>query len=181
VDLSAFVALAEDCAPPVDIPPLIEIVRAASGFEPLSLTIDGHSPIKILATSKDEAIALAMQTKVGKQHVRLGLVGLTFADLDKTGVGVADAFEACPSLRAATQILNDDPRHFSKQQASAVLSAAGAKLPLDHTSYHREERPTPRGGPALTESHETPKKRWDVFGDDFGKSLLVYQAFRSPR
>lgn len=181
MDFSAFMALAEGCAPRVDKRPLIEIVQAASGFEPLSLTIDERKLIKILATSKDEAIALAMQAKVGKQNVRLGLVGLTFGDLDKTGISVADAFESCPSLRAAAQILNDDPKHFSRGKAAAALSAAGAKLPVDGEFDHGEERPTPQERSTPTESRETPKKQWDVFGGSSGKSLLVYGTSPSPR
>jgi type IV secretion system protein VirB1 len=93
MDPSAFMALAERCAPGVNARPLIEIVRTASGFEPLSLTIDGRKPIKILATSKPEAIELAMQAKIAKQDARLGLAGLTFKDIDDAGIGVADAFE----------------------------------------------------------------------------------------
>jgi type IV secretion system protein VirB1 len=182
VDFSAFMALAENCAPGVDKKPLIEIVRAASGFEPLSLTIDGRKPIKILETSKDEAIALAMQAKVGAQDVRLGLAGLTFGDLDMAGIGVADAFEACPSLRAAAQILNDDPRHFSRGKAAAVPSVAGAKLSVDDESYHREERPPPpKESAALAESQMPPKRHWDVFGAGSRNSLLVYGASPSPR
>ncbi|MGJ0427300.1 hypothetical protein [Methylocystis sp.] len=182
MDFSAFMALAESCVPGVDIKPLIEIVRAASGFEPLSLTIYGRKPIKILATSKDEAIALAMQAKVGKQELRLGLAGLTFGDLDKAGIGVADAFESCPSLRAAAQILDGDPKHFSRRKTAAVPSAAGAKLSVEVEFYHPEERPPPpEESAALAESHETPKKQWDVFGGTSRNSLLVYEASPSPR
>ncbi|TLG72596.1 lytic transglycosylase domain-containing protein [Methylocystis sp. B8] len=181
MDFSAFMALAEGCAPGVDIRPLIGIVRAASGFEPLSLTIDGRRPIKILATSKDEAIALAMQAKVGNQDVRLGLAGLTFGDLNKAGIGVADAFESCPSLRGAAQILHEDPKHFARSKAAIDLNA-GVSLSADGESGHREELPIPREEfAAPTESHETPKKKWDVFGGDSGKSLLVYESSPSPR
>jgi len=175
MDISAFMALAENCAPGADKKPLIEIVRAASGFEPLSLTIIGRKPIKILATSKDEAIALAMQAKVGAQNVRLGLVGLTFGDLDKAGIGIADAFESCPSLRVAAQILNDDARYISTGKAATVLSAQRAKYPLDGEFAHLEERPTAQERSAPSDSRETPKKQWDVFGGGAGKSLLVYE------
>lgn len=182
MDFSAFMALAESCAPGVDIKPLIEIVRAASGFEPLSLTIYGRKPIQILATSKDEAIALAMQAKVGKQGVRLGLVGLSFGDLNKVGIGVADAFESCPSLRAATQILDEDPKHFARTKAAADFGAAGALLSIDGEFDHREERPPPpEESAALAESQMPPKKQWDVFEGSSGKSLLVYRASSSPR
>ncbi|MBG0792154.1 hypothetical protein IYY11_01490 [Methylocystis sp. H62] len=185
MDFSAFMALAEDCAPRVEIRPLIEIVRAASRFEPLSLTINGRKPIKILATSKDEAIALAMQTKVGEQDVRLGLVGLTFVDLDKAGIGVADAFESCPSLHAAAQILKDDPKHFSSGKTAVVPNAAGAKVSpsgeFDREADLREEQPTPRETATLTVLQAPPKKHWDVFGSGSRKSLLVYESSPSPR
>jgi type IV secretion system protein VirB1 len=173
VDFSAFSALAESCAPHVDIRPLIEIVRVASGFEPLSLTISGRKPIKILATSKDEAIALAMQAKVGKQDVRLGLVGLTFADLDKAGISIADAFESCPSLGAAAQILYEDPAHLAKSKAGANSKTVGASLLREFG--HQEEQPTPQDRSTPAE-RDTSKKRWDVFGGGSGKSLLVYDA-----
>lgn len=185
MDFSAFIGLAESCAPGIDLKPLIEIVRTASAFEPLSLTIDGRKPIKILATSKDEAIALAMQAKVGKQDVRLGLAGLTFGDLDKAGIGVADVFEICPSLRAAGQILDKDPKHFSRREPAAVPNAAGAKLSLrdevDNESDLREEQPTPRQAARLTDSQAPSKKQWDVFGASSGKSLLVYGVTPFPR
>ncbi len=178
MDLSAILALAERCAPGVEAP-LIEIVRTASGFEPLSLTIDGRKPIKILATSKDEAIALAMQAKVGKQDVRLGLAGLTFGDLDEAGIGVADAFELCPALRAAAQILEHDPSHFARSQIARVQSATRTKP--DDVPDRREERPTHREERAAAEPEPPPKKPWDVFGNASGKSLLVYEASPSPR
>lgn len=181
MDLSAFMALAEGCLPGVDIRPLVEIVRAASSFEPLALTINGRKPIKILATSKDEAIALAMQVKVGGQEVRLGLAGLTFGELDSTGTGVVDAFEPCPSLRAAAQILSDDPKHFSGGRAAAALGSAATKHPVDSEFTRREERPTPQESSTPTESRETPKKQWDVFAGGSGKSLLVYGTPPSPR
>jgi len=181
MDLSAFMALAERCTPSVDARPLIEIVRAASGFELLSLTIDGRKPIKILATSKDEAIALAMQAKIAKQGVRLGLTGLSFGDLDKTGISVAEAFEACPALRAAAQILDEQPKHFARPRIADVQRAERAKFSADEAPDGRDERPLHREERALAEPEPPPKKPWDVFGSGSGKSLLVYEAAPTPR
>ncbi len=169
MDPSAFMALAERCTPPVDARPLIEIVRAASGIEPLSLTIDGRKPIKILATSKPEAIELAIQAKIARQDAQLGLAGLTFGDLDKAGIGVAEAFEPCAALRATAQILSDDPKHFAGPKTARVLGVARARLPTDDEVEHREER-------IVAEPEPPPKKPWDVFGSASGRSLLVYEA-----
>lgn len=176
MDLSAFLTLAERCAPSVDARSLIEIVRTASDFEPLSLTIDGRKRIKILAASKDEAIALAMQTKVGKEEARLGLAGLTFSDLDKAGIDVAEAFEACSALRAAAQILNEDPKHFTRARIAGVQSAARAKPPTNNPLDGREEHTIHQEERALADPEPPPKKPWDVFGSASGKSLLVYEA-----
>lgn len=174
MDPSAVMALAERCTPPVDARSLIEVVRVASGFEPLSLTIDGRKPIKILATSKPEAIELAIQARIAKQDVRLGLAGLTFADLDKTGLGVTEAFEACPALRAAAQIHGSDPKHFATSNIARVQYVARPRLPVDDNSGHRETG-------AVAEAEPSPRKPWDVFGAASGKSLLVYEAVPSPR
>ncbi len=175
MDPSALMALAERCAPGVNARPLIEIVRTASGFEPLSLTIDDRRPIKMLATSKSEAITLATQAKIAKQDARLGLAGLSFNDLGEAGIGMADAFEPCPALRAAAQIFGDDPKPFATSKIARVQSAARAKLSADDESDRHEER-------AVAESEPPPKKPWDVFGNTSGRSLLVYEApASSPR
>ncbi|MBM3578140.1 MAG: lytic transglycosylase domain-containing protein [Alphaproteobacteria bacterium] len=179
MDLSAFMALAERCAPGADARPLIEIVRMASGFEALSLTIDGRRPIKILATSKPEAIELAMQAKIAKQDARLGLAGLTFKDLDEAGIGVADAFEPCPALRAAARILKEDPRRFAISRIARVQNEALAKRPADGPDQ-RDERSHREEG-AVAEPETASQKPWDVFGNASGKSLLVYEASTSRR
>ena len=182
MDPSAFMALAERCAPGSDARPLIEIVRIASRFEPLSLTIDGRKPIKILATSKQEAIEMAMQAKIAKQEARLGLAGLTFGDLDKAGIGVAEAFEPCPALRAAAQILSDDPKHFVTSKIARVQSVGRARFSADDGLDRRDERPMHRDESTAEQSDPPPKKPWDVFGNPSGRSLLVYEApASSPR
>lgn len=176
MDPSAFMALAERCAPAIDARPLIEIVRAASGFAPLSLTIDGRKPIKILATSKPEAIELAMQARIARQDARLGLAGLTFKDLDQAGLSVADAFEPCPALRAAAQILSDGSKRFATSKIARVQSAARMKLPADDQAAPREAGAIHGGEGVVAESEPPPKKPWDVFGNASGRSLLVYEA-----
>ncbi|MGJ0507643.1 MAG: hypothetical protein ACR652_11020 [Methylocystis sp.] len=179
MDLSALMALVERCAPGVDARELIPIVRAASGFENLALTIDGRKPIKILATSKDEAIALAMQAKVAHKDARLGIAGLTFDDLDKTGVSVSEAFDACPSLRVAARVHGEQGRGVEKLGVSnATLPAKrSADGDIDPLGDHALDQ-TPR-----TVEQEPPSNEpWDVFGRPSASSLLVYrQTLRARR
>lgn len=179
MDLSAFMALAERCAPGVDARALIPIVRAASGFESLALTIDGRKPIKILATSKDEAIALAMQAKVAGSNARLGIAGLTFDDLQKTEISVSDAFDACPSLRVAARIHGEAGRGDAGQVAipkEALRTKRSVKGDSDpDVDRSVEQTPMP------VEQERPAKQSWDVFGNASASSLLVYRASASLR
>ena len=53
MDPAAFAALVEQCAPTPDlVRPLTAIVRQASSFEPLLITIEGRKPIPIQATDR---------------------------------------------------------------------------------------------------------------------------------
>jgi type IV secretion system protein VirB1 len=62
MDPAAFAALVEQCAPTPDlVRPLTAIVRQASSFEPLLITIQGRKPIPIQASDRDEAIQLATE------------------------------------------------------------------------------------------------------------------------
>jgi type IV secretion system protein VirB1 len=178
MDLSAFMALAERCEPGIDARALIPIVRAASGFESLSLTIDGRKPIKILATSKDEAIALAMQAKVAGNNARLGIAGLTFDDLQKAEISVSDAFDACPSLRVAARIQGEAGR--GAEQGGVSKGALRVKRSVDGDTNPQVDRSVEQT-PMPVEQEQPAKQSWDVFGNASASSLLVYRASASLR
>ena len=74
MDPAAIAALVEQCAPTPDlVRPLTAIVRQASSFEPLLITVQGRKPIPIQASDRDEAIQLATEAIATGQHVRSGL------------------------------------------------------------------------------------------------------------
>ena len=178
MDLSAFMALAERCAPGVDTQALIPIVRAASGFESLALTIEGRKPIKILATSKDEAIALAMQAKVAGNNAQLGIAGLTFEDLDKADISVSEAFDACPSLRVAARMHGEAGR--GAEDGGVSHGTGRAKRSVDGGFNPHVDRSAPQT-PRPVEQEQPLQESWDVFGNASARSLLVYRASASPR
>ena len=67
-DITALIAR---CAPAALTRPVAAIMREASAFEPLLVTIAGKRPIRVLADSKPEAIALASEAVVAGQTVRI--------------------------------------------------------------------------------------------------------------
>lgn len=56
MDPAAFAALVERCAPTAMLEPLAAIVRQASSFEPLLVTLQARKPVPIQATDRNEAI-----------------------------------------------------------------------------------------------------------------------------
>ena len=76
MDPAAFAALVERCSPTTMVRPLMAIVRQASSFEPLLITIEGRKPIPIQATDREEAIQLATEAIAARQQVRAGLAQL---------------------------------------------------------------------------------------------------------
>ena len=99
MDPAAFAALVEQCAPTPDlVRPLTAIVRQASSFEPLLITIEGRKPIPIQATNRDEAIQLATEAIATGQQVRTGLAQLDAKETKQAGLTAATTFDACKHI-----------------------------------------------------------------------------------
>src|SRR3954468_18947460 len=107
MDPTAFLALAGRCAPVTEPRQLAALVQRASGHEPSAIQFDNGpgGPIKLLGSSKSEAIQLASELVIAGHRVRVGLAGLDTRDLDKLGVSLADAFEPCSHLKAAVRLM----------------------------------------------------------------------------
>ncbi len=104
-----------------------------------------------------------------------------FVALAEAGIGVAEAFEACPALRAVALILKVDPKHFASKKPGSVQYAARVKPSTDDESHRYEEHSIPHEDRAAAQPESLPEKPWDVFGNTSGKSLLVYEvAGRKP-
>jgi hypothetical protein len=113
MDPAAFSALVEQCAPTPDfVRPLTAIVRQASSFEPLLLTIQGRKPIPIQANDRDEAIQLATEAITAGQSVRTGLAQLDAEETKQAGLTATR-----PSTPAnISRVLADCSRPACKQQ-----------------------------------------------------------------
>ena len=166
MDPTAFLALAERCAPGADLKPLAAIVRQASAYEPLAIRFDDGpgGSMKLLGSSKPEAIQLASELVLAGHRVRVGFAGLDTRDLDRLGVSLADAFEPCRHVAAAARLMAEDPGRL-KPARSAIRAEArpGVRAPA---------RPEPVQGP--TEARSPPARAWDVYGQARSSSTLVY-------
>src|SRR5260370_23936447 len=131
MDPAAFAALVERCAPTAMLEPLAAIVRQASSFDPLLITVQARKPVPIQATDRNEAIQLATEAIAGGQPVRSGLGQLDGAELKQAGLTIATAFDACKHVAGLSRLFNArsqaaDARGPGRGRATAIVIASFA-------------------------------------------------------
>jgi type IV secretion system protein VirB1 len=130
---STALALALACAPQVAPDVLLSVAYAESHWRVLEIhdnvTGDGFEP-----RSTQDAEQIASRLVSEGHNPDLGLLQINAANLSRTGLTVATAFEPCASMRAGTQILLEDysgGSTFVEQQAAIrrALSAYNTGSP----------------------------------------------------
>ncbi|WP_407123483.1 type IV secretion protein [Bradyrhizobium sp. STM 3561] len=188
MDPAAFAALVERCAPTAMARHLTAIVRQASSFEPLLITIEGRKPIPIQATDRDEAIQLATEAVTNGQQVRTGLAQLNAAETKMAGLTATTTFDACQHIAGLGRLFD------ARLQAASVKNAdhdqAIAKVVASFASTASSQAAEPRAQPMATTGHDRPtsdttinppaasageRPRWDVYRSGLGTSAFVYE------
>jgi type IV secretion system protein VirB1 len=187
MDPAAFPALLERCAPGAAAKPLMEIVRQASAFEPLLITIDARKPITIQATSLEEGVQLATEASVIGQTVRIGLAQLDSEERKEAGLTISASLDACKHiagihalyqarLDAARARIRDPEKatasvvaSFIKNAPHATFDATPRTQAAQSVSESEVERPSANA--PLAEPHST----LDVYRSGRGASLFVYE------
>jgi len=182
VDITVMI---ERCTPPVLARPVAAILRRANAFEPLLVTIAGKRPIRILAESKQEAIALASEAVVAGQAVRVGLAQLDSRDLKEAGLTIAAAFDPCTHIGAVG-------RAFETRKAKLIGRGVGAAPAAEQAiaSFNVAQTDRPSQSPTAKLGTETglsePDSRqegiastkdppsWNVYGARRDASRLIY-------
>lgn len=188
MDPAAFAALVERCAPTPMVRPLTAIVRQASSFEPLLITIEGRKPIPIQATDRDEAIQLATEAVASGQKVRTGLAQLDAEEARKAGLTASTTFDPCQHiaglgrlfdarLQAASLQRADRDQAIAEVVASFAPKASGQVSepriePMASTGRDRLTGDTIVNPPAGSSSERRP---WDVYRSGIGTSAFVYE------
>jgi type IV secretion system protein VirB1 len=188
MDPAAFAALVERCAPTAMARPLTAIVRQASSFEPLLITIQGRKPIPIQATDREEAIQLATEAIASGQQVRTGLAQLDTEETKKAGLTASTTFDACQHIAGLGRLFDErlqaaSMKSAERDQAIAEVVASFAPKASGQVSEPRAQlrattgRDRPTGDttinpPAASASERRP---WDVYRSGLGTSAFVYE------
>lgn len=187
MDPAAFVALVEQCAPAPDlVPPLTTIVRQASSFEPLLITIQARKPVPIQASDRKEAIQLATEAIATGQPVRTGLAQLDAADMKEAGLTATTTFDSCKHIAGLGRL-------FEARLQAANVNTSGrdqavARVVANFAAKAARTTPEPRTlpGDADISTGEIPKlntpassirerPNWDVYRSGLGTSAFVYE------
>lgn len=191
MDPAAFVALVERCAPATAmVRPLAAIVRQASSFEPLLITIEGRKPIPIQATDRDEAIQLVTEATATGQPVRSGLAQLDAEDMKLAGLTIATTFDACKHIAGLSGLFEarlqaTNVKRLSRDQVIASVVASFAAKTPGPTSEPGARKPMASAGTDIsigdvpTINPQAPSVRehsnWDVYRSGLGNSAFVYE------
>ncbi|MGL9623042.1 type IV secretion protein [Bradyrhizobium sp. U531] len=188
MDPTAFAAMIERCTPTAGyIQPLTAIVKKASAFEPLLITIAQPKPLPIQASDRGEAIELATEAMSSGRATRTGLAQLDVKDMREAGLTVTTTFDACKHiaglsrlfearLRAAEATNSNHDQAVASVIASFSAEATTTKLP---TKPAASATITPLPGADIgtmgTSAEPSAAPRWDVYRAGIGESALVYK------
>jgi type IV secretion system protein VirB1 len=181
-DITALIAR---CAPAALTRPVAAIMREASAFEPLLVTIAGKRPIRVLADSKPEAIALASEAVVAGQTVRIGMAQLGPEDLKSAGLTIATAFDACAHIAGVGRVFQE---RRARLMAEGVREPVAGDQAVSSFKSARADRPSRvEVKPAIIDEPAkqiSPQQEeiasakdppsWSVYGARRGSSLLIY-------
>jgi len=167
-------ALIERCAPEHRQAPLGEIVRLASGGEPLTVVaIERGRAIPIQASTKSEAIALATEIRLAGASVKVGLAGIDSRDLDRLRVSLSDAFEPCANIRAAGRLLAEDQGRLARRPLESQRAPTAQRSPPPRAALHGSSGDAVEP-PAAERTVASAVRSWDVYAQGFRSSTLVY-------
>lgn len=188
MDPAAFAAMIERCVPTAAyIQPLTAIVKQASAFEPLLITIAQRKPVPIQASDRSEAIELASEALSSGQATRTGLDQLDAKDMREAGLTVTTTFDACKHIAGLSRLFEARLRTAEAKQpnhdqaiasviASFTAAATASKPPTKPAaSATITAPPGADAGTMDTSAGPSTAPRWDVYRAGIGESALVYK------
>lgn len=101
---ASFAALAQTCAPHVDVTTLAALVRVESGFNPYAIGVVG-AHLQSQPRSYAEAVATARALAARGYNFSVGLGQVNVRNLARVGESLVTIFEPCRNLRASSAIL----------------------------------------------------------------------------
>lgn len=177
--------LIDRCTTPTLARPIAAIMRQASEFETLLVTIASKRPIRVLAGSKPEAIALTSEAVAAGQPIRIGLAQLDAADLKAAGLTIAAAFDPCSHIAGVGRVFQErkaklvsgglDDTAADKRARSSFKSTWSAAPAAASAKPDAASELETLSGPSredFASANDPPS--WNVYGAKRGSSLLIY-------
>ncbi|MBY3346444.1 lytic transglycosylase domain-containing protein [Rhizobium laguerreae] len=116
----AFIDLAQNCAPMVEVRTLAAVISLESRFKPFAVRINSGPPLASQPASKAEAIERATFLIADGQDIQIGLGGIGMEELRKLNLSISDAFDPCLNLKATATLLDGYYRLASHAGADAT-------------------------------------------------------------
>lgn len=126
-----FAALAKRCSPEVHPLTMAALVRKESGFDPLVIGVNGTPHLTIHPATLKAGVNVAEELIQQGKSIDIGLGQVNNQNFRKLGLSVADAFDPCRNLAAASRLLTAAYRQYR----SAGLDEASA-LDASLSSYN---------------------------------------------
>lgn len=181
--LAAAVALAVQCAPGVAPETLLSVARTESQLDPYAIH-ENASGESFHPESLTEAVAMAKALIQRGGSVDLGLMQINNANLASLGLSMADAFDACKSMQAGAEVLQEDYRNALRDALSRyntgdpdrgiangyvarVETSAVTVVPAISGAVRTVPAPATSGA-----SRSPAPPRWDIFASSGGQEFV---------
>lgn len=108
IELSAALALAQQCAPGVAPETLLSVVRTESRFNSFAINVNSGVKLARQPRTKAEAVRMAQTLLRTGANFDLGLGQINSKNLGWLKLSIEDAFEPCANLAAAGRVLTEN-------------------------------------------------------------------------
>ncbi|MBY3513379.1 lytic transglycosylase domain-containing protein [Rhizobium laguerreae] len=131
----AFIDLAQNCAPMVEVRTLAAVISLESRFKPFAVRINSGPPLASQPASKAEAIERATFLIADGQDIQIGLGGIGMEELRKLNLSISDAFDPCLNLKATATLLDG----YYRLALRAGANARQAETVMLQSYYGRDD------------------------------------------
>lgn len=125
LDLAAMLTLAEQCAPNVAPRTLTAIAHTESRFDTLAIGVNGRSAPVARPATPARAVEIARRRLAAGENLDLGVAQINHRNLDRLGLTLEGAFDACRNLAAAGRLLTSD---FKQARRSGAAPQAALRI-----------------------------------------------------
>lgn len=110
LELSAVMALAQQCAPQVAPETMAAVAHTESRFNPYAIGVNRSAGLTRQPRNREEAITAARALLAQGKNIDLGIAQINSNNMAWLNLSVEDAFDPCKSLAAGARVLTSNYR-----------------------------------------------------------------------